>query len=138
MKEVRTCPTCGSKTLEYHFILNRGLIGGLAKLYDAGVSSALGDLNLTNSEYSNFPKLAYWGLIETDELHTGKWSLTKVGAEFLRGSVCIPKGVWTYRGKLVRTDKDLVYARDVVIDFTYRKRDDYLGDAKPGLQPWLF
>jgi hypothetical protein len=132
MKKTDRCPECGAKVVEYHFLLNRGLIQGLEKLANKR-ECELTDLGLTNSQYSNFPKLAYWGLVETDGKHTGYWKATKLGYLFLEGRVNVPRGVWTYRGEVTRMDKDLVRAGDVIKEFKYRRRSDYILDAQPML-----
>jgi hypothetical protein len=111
--------------MEYKFNFILGLANSLEKLGDRLQPVELGDMGLTNSEYSNFPKLEYWDLVSKVE---GGWKMTEAGSEFLRGRRTIHKSVWTYRGKVIGFDGKMITFRDV----KKRSKTDnpYSGDSE--------
>ncbi len=76
------------------------------------------DLNLTKTEYNNFQKLRFHGLIarykEDGKNTAGCWLITKRGAEFLNGVISVPTRVKTFRNKVVEHDTDLVKVVDII------------------------
>jgi hypothetical protein len=82
---------------------------------------------LTHSD-RNFQKMGFWGLIEREKNDnpkkrtSGMWSITKLGIDFVNGKVSVPKYVVTYDGKLVRTEGENVFIRDILNDkFDYEE-----------------
>lgn len=116
------CPHCGATMVEYRFHINRGLVSCLGKLLKAGGEAIRRDLVLKNSEYTNFPKLAYWGLAEQEPDKEGRrrgrpWKITQKGHFFLARGTQIFSTVVTYRGKVVRIEDALVWIDDVEPDY---------------------
>lgn len=63
------------------------------------------EVELTKSEYNNFQKLRYHGLIaryrEMGSPVSGVWLMTRRAAHFLRGEIDLPEKVQTFRNKVV-------------------------------------
>ena len=134
----KICGHCGAKIVEYKFSLNKGMVACLTKLKNAGGIAHISTLGLTNAQYVTMHKLAWWGLIRKVQVDDedgegrkrgGTWSITKRGGRFLRGKKAVPKYLWTYRGKPVRTEKDLIFVSDVVDGYKYRR--EYAAEAMP-------
>lgn len=101
------------------------LVSGLKKLHGYSRPANLRLIGLTKTEYTNFQKLQYWGLVE--KLNKGGlWQVTARGREFVAGSVAVPKYVWTYRGKTVRQSGELIFVNNV--SSVTRQREDYAAD----------
>lgn len=122
--ESTKCEHCGSVITEYKFNLNKGLCHVLAKLYEAGGQSEIDKLGLTNSEYSNYPKLAYWDLaqrvIHRDEVKGGIWKITSHGIKFVAGVIPRRKSVVMRKRKWIRDAGDLVMFRDIIEGYDHR------------------
>lgn len=82
------CKCCGQRVTAYTAPLNRGL--ALAFLEFADKRMALGrpiekhELELSNSQYGNFQKLRYFGLLQHVDGEKA-WEFTKLGMEFFLG-----------------------------------------------------
>lgn len=127
------CPQCGRFSAEYHFVLNRGLVKALGRLHDFGGSAVIGELGLSNSQYGNFAKLAYWGLMEKRGTKLDRtWYLTQRGKLFIAGRIKVPKGLRVFGRKVVSLDDDMVSARDLDPEFRYRQIEDYIADSSDG------
>jgi len=125
-----TCPTCGETFVVYKFGLNKGLLAFLQSLARAGQPTHLQGLGLTSGQYTNHPQVRHWGLAEIitpeneeEETKGGKWQLTPLGLDFLRRRVAVPKHVFTYRGKLLRTEGPPIFV-DAIED-GYQYQGDY-------------
>lgn len=114
--EVTKCPHCGATIKKYWHRLNAGLVHALVKVYTRVVEKnenkvSKKELSLSHSEYGNFQKLRFHGLIakykEDGNWVRGTWLLTRRGAQFLKGEIQIPRKVQTFRNKI--TDHDDVY-----------------------------
>lgn len=96
MKYSRNCSSCGNKETAYIHNLNVSLVQALRRLVDAyeltKKSQQLGSLHLTNSQYSNFAHLAYFGLVHN--IPEG-WLPTPEGIDFIHGEipVLVPSAV---------------------------------------------
>lgn len=117
-----TCPHCGATMVEYRFRLSKGLVSSLGKLLKAGGPANRRDLDLTNSEYTNFPKLAYWKLSKQHQNADGRtrnqpWEITQFGKFWLSGGTQVFEQVVTYRGKFVRVEGRPVWIADVDPDW---------------------
>ena len=122
MNDPSCCPTCGATTVEYSFWLNLGLVTALGKLARAGGRAKRSELKLTNSEYTNFVKLSYWGLAIQPADEQGKvrgrpWEITYRGRLFLGGHIVMLKSAVTYRGKVRRLEGKMVRVTDVDPDW---------------------
>lgn len=119
------CSHCGAKTVRYPFNFNKGLAICLRKMRPHSKAPVeIKNLGLTTSQWTNFQKLKYWGLIFPHEdkgvRKGGWWFITKRGLRFLRGDITLPKTVWMYRNKLVAVEPDQVHISNVVDGYTYR------------------
>jgi hypothetical protein len=85
---------------------------------------------LTKSEYNNFQKLRFHGLIAHVEDHIGYWLITKRGGQFLRGELNIPDFVLTFRNRVVSHSDKLVSIRGFRnAPPTFDDRKDFLDNA---------
>lgn len=127
------CLHCGAKTVEYKHNLSKGQIRPLIKLLAAGggPASITDDLHLIKGEYTNFAKLAYWGLAKKEGIteRGGRWQITERGKEFLRGKIKLRKTVWVYRNDVQRFEGDEISVMDVTGGWKYRPQ--YAREARP-------
>jgi hypothetical protein len=136
VKEVKRCPECDAKMVEYRHSLSRSLASCLHVFANRGGTIEFSQVNdeMTFNQKNNFQKLQYWGLItkifDVDGRVEGLWSLTPGGYQFLQGRVSVSKSVWTYRNKVSRFDGDQVFITDLGYE-PYRRREDYVADEKP-------
>lgn len=130
---MKKCPHCGAKMVEYKHSLTKAQIRPLAKLAKAGGGplNITDDLNLTKSEYTNFAKLAYWGLVkqEGNSERGGNWQITEKGWGFVKGLVGIRKQVIIYRGNLVKFLGDFITIQQVTGGWQYRPQ--YIRESQP-------
>jgi|TARA_R110000803_G_scaffold74353_1_gene138393 hypothetical protein len=133
MKESKYCEHCKAKMVEYKHGFSKPLATGLWRLYKAGGTVNLKDLNLTRNQWDNFQKLRYWDLVapayrETGLRMSGCWYITPVGIEFIENGTAIKKSVWTYRGETVRFAGDACFFNDMH-DVEYELVDSYAANA---------
>jgi hypothetical protein len=119
------CKLCGAKTVEYSHNINKGLCNAIVKLYNAGGMAQLSNISLTKSEYCNFQKLKYWGLVDkiTNIEKRGKggeWMITKSGKDFVMGQCAIPEKAITYRGETIRHEGADTFIHLIISDYDYR------------------
>jgi len=128
------CECCGAKVVEYKHSFNAGLASSLWQIYLADKPIALTDLELTRTQWTNFQKLRYWGLVQQSidpitKKHNGLWETTQSGNQFVDDpSVSIAKYVWTFRGETVRFEGEYVYFTDILEKF-YKDRPTYAAEA---------
>jgi hypothetical protein len=99
------------------------------------------DLRLSNSEFGNYQKLRYWGLIvkweNVEGIHEqGWWILTHRGALFLRNQISIPKAVFTRDNHIVQRGEifeDTGLIKEVFIKDIWR---EYSGEKWQQFFPW--
>lgn len=108
--ETRICPLCSRKIVKYKHTLTRIMIKGLRELYNAGGKARLDKLNLSNSEFTNFQKLRYFGLAYNDRY---EWTLTELGTLFLAGKIKVNKTVCTENAVVIAKSTDKVAIEDV-------------------------
>ena len=135
------CPHCNAPMVEYNHTLSRGLLGALRKVAQAGPGTHhVPSLGLTHSQQCNWPKLAYWELVERDfdegGAKGGYWSITDAGWRFLRGESMAASRVTTYRNTVVAYPGAQVHVFDVLDGWKYRP--DYAEDSQPGGNGDLF
>lgn len=118
------CEKCGAKIVEYTFTFNKGLARCLALMRNHTTGVEIRTLDMTTSEWTNFQKLRYWGLIDSiiGENHRrgGCWRITNLGTDFLNNQISIPKKVTMYRNTVVKTSFDTIQFKDVSADYEYR------------------
>lgn len=133
MKQVKICPHCSAKMVEYPHGLSKGLLRCLVKMVRAGTGDKdLGDLQMNYNQQSNFQKLRYWGLVEKSDPGSekgGKWRMTDLGWAFVKGEIQMRNKVWSYRGEFVRFDGDRIFIQDVTGGWKYRP--EYAREAVP-------
>lgn len=121
---VEICPHCGAKMKAYWHRITPVLVRALVKfrvaVNEIGVNKIhlRDDLDLTKTEYNNFQKLRLHGLVakyKEEGVHlNGYWLLTARGADFLNGTLDIPKRVKTFRNKVIDHDTEKVFLIDVI------------------------
>ena len=130
------CEHCGAKIVEYKHGLGKNLMRCLVKLVNAGGGplSISDDLKLTKSQYTNFAKLAYWGLVVKANPEGGErggmWAITAQGWRFVRGAVEIQKYAWVYRGDVIRREGAMLKVTDIT-DGRWQYRPEYAREAVP-------
>ena len=90
MTYAETCKCCGRKSTAYTEPLNARLVRPFLRLIDARLRLRRpvkkSELELTHSEYGNFQKIKYFGIISYDA-ELGVWDVTPLGWNFQRGLV---------------------------------------------------
>jgi hypothetical protein len=134
--ETLYCECCGAKLLGRWESVSKGLIGSLIKLKQKVIekdSNAihLKQLTLSKSEYNNFQKLRYHGLVarvknNQGEVETGYWLLTKRGNLFLMDKIVVPKKVLIFRNSIVDKSIEETKLSDILKSddpFWFEKKD---------------
>lgn len=118
------CESCGHLLVEYSFNMNKGLCAVLTKLFEARGPIAIEKLGFTNSQYSNYPKLAYWGLAQRvyqdGNAKGGLWEITFDGVQFIRGKKTVSKTVVMKNKVLQRFEGLQVYFDKIFEGYDYR------------------
>lgn len=119
-ENVKICPCCGRKIVEYKHKLNAVLVSGLVMLHRAGGMATLSELDLDVSRNNNFQKLKYFGLAEKVE-GSRLYTITDYGRRFLAGQASVPSEVYTIDGRVVRIGFENVFVSDIDIPVQYRE-----------------
>lgn len=131
MKHKQLCPHCQAAMVEYRHSLSVGLVQGLIRLAESGAKGEknLRDLHLTRTQWDNFQKLRYWGLVEKvgERRKGGVWRITRKGWDFLAFKCPIQRVVVTYRGEAQRFEGPLAFVHEIVEGYQYR--GDYADEA---------
>lgn len=112
--------------VEYKHGLSKSLMRCLVKLCDAGGGplNISDDITLTKSQYTNVAKLAYWSITEKANPHGGErggvWKVTRIGWQFIRGEISLPKWVRVYRGDVVKKSARGIYFDEVTGGWKYK------------------
>lgn len=97
--------------------MNTNLVLGLQRLSQAGGKASLKDLGLNHTQWDNFQKLKYWGLVrqsyENGVRCRGVWEITRLGRNFLAGFAQVNRFVWTFRDQPVDFEGPQFYVTDV-------------------------
>jgi hypothetical protein len=115
--KTKVCPCCGAKMVRHRHRLSAGLLSGLVILEARSPwkSVNLRELGLSRTQWDNFQKLRYWGLVEHHgSTKSGVWSLSDLGRQFLANVARVQPVVFTYRGEVVSYDGDAVTAEQVL------------------------
>jgi hypothetical protein len=133
----KVCEHCGASMMEYKHSLSVGLLEGLLRLYRQRKPVNLAVLNLNHSQWDNFQKLKYWGLVEKfrgagTNAKGGIWTITTNGIDFVTGRVKVQKSVWTYRGEFRRFDGEEVNSHQ--IHDAFKTVEDYRREMVPHLE----
>ena len=139
------CPYCGANTLKHWHRISKGLAQTLIEFKKAVIKHNRNqihikdDMNLTKSQFNNFQKLRYHGLVakyihpNTKEHIGGYWLLTRRGNLFCKNAIEIPVKVQTYRNKISDKTEEKIYILDVLSydELPYwDERADYLHYAE--------
>jgi len=117
------CELCGGRIREYYHRITPGLTKSLVKCYEYVSSMGtnlfkMADLKLDHSEYGNFNKLRFHGLIAkhkvNGEIQNREWVITRRGADYLKGNIQIPARVKTYKNRVIDHDEEMVTVTQVM------------------------
>lgn len=107
MKYSKKCDHCGHKNTAYLHGLNIGKVSALRKLVDryemTKAPVQLGDLGITNSQYTNFCHLAYFDL--ATHLTEG-WIPTQKGIMFIYGEIGVQTPVAILNSEVLPLDHE--------------------------------
>jgi len=112
------CPTCSASLTGRWEYITKGNITSLRKMLesvkrnDRNSIHLQDDLDLTKTEYANFQKLRYNGLVAHAQ-EKGCWLITSRGAQFLRNEIDLPKGVLIFRNRIQKYHRDRVTVQDI-------------------------
>ena len=131
LDEGTTCPCCGQYAKRYKRKLNSSMAAALCWMWTANgyqwcnVPQTAPAWVLKAREY---PKLAWWGLIEEKPKEDGQkgrtsgvWRVTQLGADFARSCVSVPRYAFVYNGQV----EDFTTAAPVYIRSALGDRFDY-------------
>ena len=118
------CEHCGARLKEYWHSLTPGLLATLIKFArfiknkKENKAHVINEVSFTINQCCNFQKLKYFGLVakwvdEEGGTKSGYWVLTKLGVQFLRGEIFIPKKIKTFRGSIVEKSQQAVKIGDI-------------------------
>lgn len=114
------CPVCDRWGKLNKFTMNRTLIRMLVAIYNAGVSSPDGWVNMPKMRdhlihrSNQYCKLEYWGLLERDPDLAGSWRVTEWGEKFLLDRARIPDHVWVYNGEVHSESEEIKRCSEVL------------------------
>ena len=123
--ETYTCTHCGAHSNKFWKRLSKGNVGALVKLrraigqYNRNDIHIAQDLELTYSERANFSTLRQHGMVahikdENGNRVSGRWLLTKRGAQFLRGQLEVPLKVQTMNNRVIGHSEEYVTVEQVM------------------------
>jgi hypothetical protein len=127
LDEGTICPCCGQYAKRYKRKLNSSIAAALCWMWR---HNRYGWINVPAQAPSwvlkarEYPKLAWWGLIEEKPREPGSkartsgiWRVTDLGAEFVRSCVGVPRYAFVYNGSVDGfTESDRVYIRSALGD----------------------
>ena len=145
MKYSTTCEHCGHQDTAYTYTLNKGKVIALRKLVDkyeqTKKPAQLGDLGITNSQYTNFCHLQYFNLAK--HLPEG-WVPTMEGIAFIHGEISVTLPVAVMASEVLPEDHEAwkthpgkrttAFVFDIE-ELAYKKRPEY---ARERAQSTLF
>lgn len=107
-------------SIEKRSRIGKNEVAGLGKLYlHGGQALKRDELGLTNSEYSVFAKLAWFGLAQRETEQ--RWSITDLGIAFIEGRARVQSVAVTVDREFVRLEGELVRAGDVNEEFYFEE-----------------
>jgi len=117
MKQV--CPHCQQTIVARKESLTKGIIRSLLKCAKTIEKKGLNkihprkELKLSISEYNNFQKLRYHGLIAKQD-ESGFWVITTKGYRFISGKIVTAKYVEVFNNEIVGYSEDLITIADLL------------------------
>jgi hypothetical protein len=132
-----TCPECGTAFVVYRHHLNGSLCRALMRIGQVEGPALLRNLNLDNSQYTNFIHLLYWGLVspvlnENNAHKRGCYLVTPRGREFLALRLAVPRTAVVRSGRVLGFEGALVRL-DQIVD-GYKWHGDYAAEKRDGLE----
>lgn len=124
--EHKKCPYCRANMKMYWQPLSKGLVKTLIKFRQEVIKRNRNkihiaqDMNFTKTEFNNFQKLRYHGLVtkwinpDTKIHDAGYWLLTRRGNLFAKNLISLPFKVQTYRNRIVDKSPELYYINDLL------------------------
>jgi hypothetical protein len=117
LKDKKHCANCQAGMKMFWHMMSPGLVGCLIKAIEfvkinKNHFHLTKDLNLSKTEYNNFQKLRFHGLIAHSGNKAGYWLITKRGGSFLRDEIEIPDGVKTFRNKVEGHSEKMIKISD--------------------------
>ncbi len=100
------CPCCHTRLNVRQERITPGLCRTLRKFYEVieakGANNAhlQKDCNFTKSEFCNFSKLRYFGLVEKTS-DSGFWYLTQLGQLFVEGKLIVARRVYVRQNRVI-------------------------------------
>lgn len=144
MKYQNKCDHCGHAETAYTYNLNVGKVQALRKLVDLYEAKKkpieLGDMNISNSQYTNFCHLAYFKLAQ--HVPGEGWVPTPDGIEFIYGKVYVTLPVAVMNGRVLPADHEAWKTHDSprvdkfvwdIDNLAYKKRPEYAAEKAVGL-----
>jgi len=113
------CPCCEQKAMQWKKSLISTAVASLVKLVRVykGDHIHLDEFNVVAKD-RNFSQLKLWDLVRTlpsdEKRSSGMWAPTKLGVDFAKGRVNIPKYVITYNNVRIGYDKPLVGVKEIL------------------------
>lgn len=139
VEEKKVCNCCGAKLNGRWEHISKGIAENLIRFRIEAIKKGnkvhlIKDLNLTHSQYNNFQKLRFHGLIAhyknpiTKEEESGYWLLTKRGNQFCKNEASIPKKVLVFRNTIQDKGDKLVNISEILYSknnepYWYEKSD---------------
>ena len=115
------CPVCTQYVKLYRRSLTSSMCYALILIYKARfgdfihVEDYLKEKNCPSSIRGDFPKLHWFGLIESykgtrsdGSSRNGYWKITTLGEKFVEGSGLVPAAVYLFNNRMYRTDPKLI------------------------------
>lgn len=139
-QEQHKCPNCGANMKKYWHTLSPVLVEVLFRF--ALISQKTNnrvhvpkDIALTTTEYNNFQKLRYFGLIakykENGENVAGYWVLTQRGEQFLKNEKGVPDKVETFRNRICSWSDNYVTYETFNKDQPYvEQKKDFIANSE--------
>jgi hypothetical protein len=139
------CNECGAKLEARWERLSPLLVRDLVKMYmrvhekNENSVSPSKELHLSATEYNNFQKLRFHGMVAHVPNVPGNWLLTHRAAQFLSGQIKVPRSVKIFRNRIQAHSPEMVNLKNVVADqpfldmkenFFY-EQEEFLPDKQP-------
>lgn len=135
------CPTCGCLLAEYRHNLNVPLGAVLKRLFIEGGPVHIVKVSKSNTQFTNYAKLAYWGLAkptvdETGKHSSGFWEITDLGRSFVQRKISIDRTAVVKRNEVLRFEGPAIMFSD--LDPSQKDRPTYQDEAREQIQDELF
>lgn len=105
------CPCCGQYARKYNRTIHSTMAAQIIRAFKLGGSDYFIHVSKLvfkgGSGIGDFPKFAYWGMIQEreqltkDQRTSGYWKLTQLGIDFVHNRVAVPKYARVYNGELL-------------------------------------